>query len=104
MKSISKQERIQIESSWASGYLLKGSSAGNLIRAMEAVQNGGTFFSVDGGPRNERAWCSVRFKVKTASTVTISDSKRDPNEKRRKTIKKTIFLLISKGQGINLRL
>lgn len=31
----------------ASGYLLKRSSAGNLITAVEAVQNGGTFFSVD---------------------------------------------------------
>jgi len=31
--------------SGASGYLLKRSSAGNLINAVEAVQNGGTFFS-----------------------------------------------------------
>ena len=31
--------------SGASGYILKRSSAGNLIRAVETVQNGGTFFS-----------------------------------------------------------
>ena len=31
-------------SSGASGYILKRSSAGNLIKAVEAVQNGGTFF------------------------------------------------------------
>ena len=30
----------------ASGYILKGSSARNLVTAVEAVQNGGTFFSV----------------------------------------------------------
>ena len=29
----------------ASGYILKRSSAGNLIKAVEAVQNGDTFFS-----------------------------------------------------------
>ena len=33
------------KSSGASGYILKRSSAGNLIKAVEAVQNGGTFFS-----------------------------------------------------------
>ena len=33
--------------SGASGYILKRSSADNLIKAVEAVQNGGTFFSVD---------------------------------------------------------
>ena len=32
-------------SSGASGYILKRSSAENLIKAVEAVQNGGTFFS-----------------------------------------------------------
>ena len=31
--------------SGASGYILKRSSAGNLIKAVETVQNGGTFFS-----------------------------------------------------------
>jgi two-component system, NarL family, nitrate/nitrite response regulator NarL len=31
--------------SGASGYILKRSSAENLIKAVEAVQNGGTFFS-----------------------------------------------------------
>jgi DNA-binding NarL/FixJ family response regulator len=35
------------KSSGASGYILKRSSAGNLIKAVEAMQNGGTFFSVD---------------------------------------------------------
>ena len=35
------------KSSGASGYILKRSSARNLIKAVEAVQNGGTFFSVD---------------------------------------------------------
>jgi DNA-binding NarL/FixJ family response regulator len=35
------------KSSGASGYILKRSSAGNLIKAVEVVQNGGTFFSVD---------------------------------------------------------
>ena len=35
------------KSSGASGYILKRSSAGNLIKAVEAVQDGGTFFSVD---------------------------------------------------------
>ena len=35
------------KSSGASGYILKRSSAGNLIKAVEAVQNGGTFFSAD---------------------------------------------------------
>ena len=34
------------KSSGASGYLLKHSSAGNLIKAVEAVQNGGSFFSI----------------------------------------------------------
>jgi len=33
------------KSSGASGYILKRSSAGTLIKAVEAVQNGGTFFS-----------------------------------------------------------
>ena len=33
------------KSSGASGYILKRSSAENLIKAVEAVQNGGTFFS-----------------------------------------------------------
>jgi DNA-binding NarL/FixJ family response regulator len=33
------------KSSGASGYILKRSSAGNLIKAVEAVQNGGMFFS-----------------------------------------------------------
>ena len=33
------------KSSEASGYILKRSSAENLIKAVEAVQNGGTFFS-----------------------------------------------------------
>jgi DNA-binding NarL/FixJ family response regulator len=33
------------KSSGASGYILKRSSAGNLIKAVEAVQNGGRFFS-----------------------------------------------------------
>ena len=33
------------KSSGASGYILKRSSAGNLVKAVEAVQNGGTFFS-----------------------------------------------------------
>ena len=33
------------KSSGASGYILKRSSAENLIKAAEAVQNGGTFFS-----------------------------------------------------------
>ena len=31
--------------SGASGYILKRSSVGNLIKAVEAVQNGGSFFS-----------------------------------------------------------
>jgi len=35
------------KSSGASGYILKRSSARNLIKAVEAVQNGGTFFSVE---------------------------------------------------------
>jgi two-component system nitrate/nitrite response regulator NarL len=35
------------KSSGASGYILKRSSAGILIKALEAVENGGTFFSVD---------------------------------------------------------
>ena len=35
------------KSSGASGYILKRSSAENLIKAVEAVLNGGTFFSVD---------------------------------------------------------
>ena len=35
------------KSSGASGYILKRSSAGNLIKAVEAVQDGGTFYSVD---------------------------------------------------------
>jgi DNA-binding NarL/FixJ family response regulator len=35
------------KSSGASGYLLKRSSAQNLIKAVEAVQNGGTFFPAD---------------------------------------------------------
>ena len=35
------------KSSGASGYILKRSSAGNLIKAVEAVQNGSTFFSID---------------------------------------------------------
>jgi DNA-binding NarL/FixJ family response regulator len=35
------------KSSGASGYILKRSSAENLIKAVEAVQSGGTFFSVD---------------------------------------------------------
>jgi len=34
------------KTSGASGYILKRSSAGNLVKAVEAVQNGGTFFSV----------------------------------------------------------
>ena len=34
------------KSSGASGYILKRSSAGNLIKAIEAVQNGGTYFSI----------------------------------------------------------
>ena len=33
------------KTSGASGYILKRSSAGNLVKAVEAVQNGGTFFS-----------------------------------------------------------
>jgi two-component system nitrate/nitrite response regulator NarL len=33
------------KSSGASGYIQKSSSAENLIKAVEAVQNGGTFFS-----------------------------------------------------------
>ena len=33
--------------SGASGYILKRSSAKNLIKAVETVQNGGTFFSAD---------------------------------------------------------
>ena len=33
--------------SGASGYILKRSSARNLIKAVEAVQNGGTYFSID---------------------------------------------------------
>lgn len=33
------------KSSGASGYILKRSSARNLIKAVEAVQNGGTYFS-----------------------------------------------------------
>jgi DNA-binding NarL/FixJ family response regulator len=33
------------KSSGASGYILKRSSVGNLIKAVEAVLNGGTFFS-----------------------------------------------------------
>jgi DNA-binding NarL/FixJ family response regulator len=33
------------KSSGASGYILKRSSAGNLVKAVEAVQNGGRFFS-----------------------------------------------------------
>ena len=33
------------KSSGASGYILKRSSAENLIKAVKAVQNGGTFFS-----------------------------------------------------------
>jgi DNA-binding NarL/FixJ family response regulator len=35
------------KSSGASGYILKRSSAELLIKAVEAVQDGGTFFSVD---------------------------------------------------------
>jgi DNA-binding NarL/FixJ family response regulator len=35
------------KSSGASGYILKRSSAGNLIKAVETVENGDTFFSVD---------------------------------------------------------
>ena len=35
------------KSSGASGYILKRSSAKILIKAVEAIQNGGTFFSVD---------------------------------------------------------
>ena len=35
------------KSSGASGYILKRSSARNLIKAVEAVRKGGTFFSVD---------------------------------------------------------
>ncbi len=35
------------KSSGASGYILKRSSARNLIKAVEAVQKGGTFFPVD---------------------------------------------------------
>lgn len=33
------------KASGASGYILKRSSAGSLVKAVEAVQNGGTFFS-----------------------------------------------------------
>ena len=33
------------KSSGASGYILKRSSAGNLVKAVEAVQNGGVYFS-----------------------------------------------------------
>jgi two-component system response regulator DegU len=46
------EERVVMEScksSGASGYILKRSSAENLIMAVEAVQNGGTFFLVDNG-------------------------------------------------------
>jgi two-component system nitrate/nitrite response regulator NarL len=35
----------KFKSSGASGYILKRTSARNLIKAVEAVQNGGTFFS-----------------------------------------------------------
>ena len=53
------EERKVMESckfSGASGYILKRSSADNLIKAVEAVQNGGTFFSIDSKSRNERVW------------------------------------------------
>ena len=44
------EERAVMEackSSGASGYILKRSSAENLIKAVETVQKGGTFFSVN---------------------------------------------------------
>jgi DNA-binding NarL/FixJ family response regulator len=40
-----RQVMEQCKSSGASGYILKRSSAENLIKAVDAVQNGGTFFS-----------------------------------------------------------
>ena len=40
-----RQMMEKCKSSGASGYILKRSSAENLIKAVEAVQNGSTFFS-----------------------------------------------------------
>jgi len=42
-----KEVMEMCKSSGASGYIVKCSSARNLEKAVEAVQNGGTFFSVD---------------------------------------------------------
>ena len=40
-----KEMMKKCKASGASGYLLKRSSGRNLVKAVEAVQNGGTFFS-----------------------------------------------------------
>jgi DNA-binding NarL/FixJ family response regulator len=46
-----KEVMENCRSSGASGYILKRSSARKLIRTVEAVQKGGTFFSIEGEAR-----------------------------------------------------